>query len=425
MTTRIAPVIITIDGNIGSGKSTLIRELHEKYKSFIAVLEEPLDDKLLKLLKQYYNDPITYSYLFQYKILKNKYNHLKRLVEECGHYKIIIMERSFRADKECFFDHYFEGEYISNKQYEKYMKLYNKIIIWYDSTFKNIPTELRKNNVQIYLESLSIEELLRRIMVRKRPGEDCITNSYLAEINRKYAHFSFDCIIGSPYTLQEASKQILEIINTKCHLNHGLFTFNGSIEVIMGPMFAGKTTQLIRKLCELDSDKILCINHRTDTRYTAETREMRGSQRTSSQEWNTSCIVSHDLQSYASISSGSELINLLKTGSLASYDIIATDEGQFFTDIVGFAEFCSMIGKTVLIATLNTTFLREPFGDIGNLCAIATNIIHLHSKCAFCESPAPFTIRVSDAREKIVIGGGDIYKPVCQYHYLVRESSEL
>mmetsp|Transcript_21871 Transcript_21871/g.30107 ORF Transcript_21871/g.30107 Transcript_21871/m.30107 type:complete len:89 (-) Transcript_21871:893-1159(-) len=77
-------------------------------------------------------------------------------------------------------------------------------------------------------------------------------------------------------------------------------------------------------------------------------------------------------------------------------------------------------GKTVIIAALNGTFQRKPFGQIMDLVPMAESIQHLSAVCMLCYEPANFSLRTSDEKEVEVIGGTEKYLAVCRSCYMKR-----
>ncbi|KAL1442935.1 hypothetical protein MTO96_046177 [Rhipicephalus appendiculatus] len=114
----------------------------------------------------------------------------------------------------------------------------------------------------------------------------------------------------------------------------------GQIQLIIGPMFSGKTTELMRRLkrYEVANHKCLIVKYAGDTRYDDEN------------------ISTHDRQAMAAVKATS-LSNLKST--LSDFRVIGIDEGQFFPDIVDFAEYMADTGKVVVIAALDGTYQRQ------------------------------------------------------------------
>ena len=96
------------------------------------------------------------------------------------------------------------------------------------------------------------------------------------------------------------------------------------------------------------------------------------------------------------------------------YDAIAIDEGQFFTDILEMCEEMANNGKHIIVAGLDGTFERKPFGKLINLVAVAEKVTKLTSICAYCYNLASFTQRTTKSKEVELIGGEETYRPVCR-----------
>merc|ERR1719414_436250 len=104
-----------------------------------------------------------------------------------------------------------------------------------------------------------------------------------------------------------------------------------------------------------------------------------------------------------------------------NYDVIGIDEGQFFPDTVTWAEEMANSGKIVVVAALDGTFQRKPFGDILSLIPLSENVTKLNSVCMNCFGDAAFSKRITaeDDGKVEVIGGADKYMAVCRacfYH---------
>lgn len=139
----------------------------------------------------------------------------------------------------------------------------------------------------------------------------------------------------------------------------------GSIEMIIGPMFAGKSTELLRRVrrLEIAGRKCLHIKYVADTRYDAE------------------CITTHDNNKIKAVC----VKTLAEIGDKwKNYDVIGVDEGQFFTDVVPFCETLAQNGKVVITSALSGTFQREEFNSILELLPKAEKVKMLNAICKFC-----------------------------------------
>ena len=87
------------------------------------------------------------------------------------------------------------------------------------------------------------------------------------------------------------------------------------------------------------------------------------------------------------------------------YEVVAIDQGQFYNDIVEFCEDLANLGIIVLVAALDGTFQRKPFGNIINLLPMAEKVIKLTAVCVYCANEASFTQRIIESQEVELIGG--------------------
>eukprot|EP00055_Hartaetosiga_balthica_P007150 m.24196 g.24196 ORF g.24196 m.24196 type:complete len:231 (-) comp5628_c0_seq1:360-1052(-) len=173
---------------------------------------------------------------------------------------------------------------------------------------------------------------------------------------------------------------------------------NGSIHLIFGPMFSGKSTELIRRMKRYsiaDHDCVV-IKYSKDTRYGDGVR-------------------THDSQHLSAVAC-SKLEEIMD--SLDDIDVIGIDEGQFFPDVVSFSETMANLGKHVIIAALDGTFQRKPFNNILELVPLAEKVVKLNAVCMQCKNEeAAFSKRIGAETEVEVIGGTDKYLAVCRECY--------
>lgn len=169
------------------------------------------------------------------------------------------------------------------------------------------------------------------------------------------------------------------------------------IESIFGPMFAGKTSELMRKIKRhrLAQKKCLVINYFADNRYSTEPK-----------------ITSHDQLSIDAIKV-KQLCEVPKN-QLEDVQVIGIDEGQFFTDLIEQSEKWANEGKIVIVAALDCTYQKKPFNKVTDLLALSEKVTKLTAVCMDCGKDAAFTKRISSEGEIELIGGLDKYKPVCR-----------
>lgn len=172
----------------------------------------------------------------------------------------------------------------------------------------------------------------------------------------------------------------------------------GQIQVIFGPMFSGKSTELIRRLKRYQIARYQCliVKYANDTRYADK------------------AIATHDKQTLNAVSAST--LEPLKVKAL-DYDVIGIDEGQFFTDVVSFCETMANLGKTVIVAGLDGTFQRKAFANFLDLVPLAEHVVKLTAVCMSCFGEGSYTKRISSDQEVEVIGGAEKYMAVCRKCY--------
>jgi len=172
----------------------------------------------------------------------------------------------------------------------------------------------------------------------------------------------------------------------------------GQIQVIFGPMFSGKSTELMRRVRRFQVAQYNClvIKYAKDTRYSE--KGMATHDKNTMEAMPANCL--RDVRSLA-----------LKAC------VIGIDEGQFFPDTVEFCEEMANMGKTIIVAALDATFQRKAFGNILNLVPLAESVVKLNAVCMQCFKEASYTKRLGAEKEVEVIGGADKYQAVCRRCY--------
>ncbi len=173
----------------------------------------------------------------------------------------------------------------------------------------------------------------------------------------------------------------------------------GSIEVICGSMFSGKTEELIRRMkrAQFAKQKVEIYKPCIDVRYSEDE------------------VVSHDSHSIPSTPIDSPASMLLLSSDV---EVVGIDEAQFFDDtLVEVAQTLANRGIRVIVAGLDTDFMGNPFGPIPALMAVAEEVQKVHAICVKCGSPANHSHRLSKSNELVVLGETDIYEPLCRHCY--------
>ncbi len=170
----------------------------------------------------------------------------------------------------------------------------------------------------------------------------------------------------------------------------------GSIEVICGSMFSGKTEELIRRLkrAQYAKQKVEIFKPAIDTRY------------------DDVKVVSHDSNSIHStpVPSTSNILLLA-----SDVQVVGIDEAQFFDE--GLAAVCSQLadsGVRVIIAGLDMDYLGKPFGPMPALLAIAEHVTKVHAICMRCGNLANHSHRITNESSLVLLGETNNYEPLCR-----------
>ncbi|MCE7057897.1 thymidine kinase [Algoriphagus sp. AGSA1] len=170
----------------------------------------------------------------------------------------------------------------------------------------------------------------------------------------------------------------------------------GQIEVICGSMFSGKTEELIRRLnrARIAKQKVEIFKPSIDKRY------------------DENDVVSHNENSIRSTPVHFADDILLLSGDC---DVVGIDEVQFFDEqIVPVAQKLANQGKRVILAGLDMDFEGNPFEPMPKLMAIAEFVTKVNAVCMKCGDLAAFSFRLSDAKEKVVLGEKESYEARCR-----------
>lgn len=178
---------------------------------------------------------------------------------------------------------------------------------------------------------------------------------------------------------------------------------NGYLQLILGPMYSGKTSALLELKKQYTYSKMSCcvINYAEDKRY-------HESKLSTHDKIMVECNNTLDLDEFLT----EEIIN--------SYSVFLINEGQFFKNLKSNVyKLVENYNKIVHVCGLDGDFKREPFGEILQLIPICDDVIKKKSICAICENgtPALFSKRLVESNE-IKLIGSDIYKPVCRSCYM-------
>jgi len=176
---------------------------------------------------------------------------------------------------------------------------------------------------------------------------------------------------------------------------------SGYLEIILGPMFSGKTTQLIQyyKKNTYIGKTVCVINYSDDTRY------------------HDAMLSTHDKIMIPCIFS--KKLGDVDAHVVSTADVIIINEGQFFEDLFEFV--IAMVegkSKSVYVCGLDGDFKRNRFGKILDLIPYCNTVTKLNSLCSLCRDGTPgiFSHRITKETSQVVIGS-DNYQPLCRECY--------
>jgi len=182
-----------------------------------------------------------------------------------------------------------------------------------------------------------------------------------------------------------------------------LFPLQPLCELIVGPMFAGKTEELIRRLRRAShaKRKVVLFKHHADNRC-----------------GNDACTATHNGDRFPAII-------VAKAKEIRAYvlehdvDVVGIEEVQFFDEeiVEVIKELIYTHHKWVIAAGLNRDYQGKTFGPMGRLLVEGFEIYSQHAMCSVCGQPAYHSQRIVPATEQVLIGAKDAYEARCTLHY--------
>ena len=171
----------------------------------------------------------------------------------------------------------------------------------------------------------------------------------------------------------------------------------GRIEMIVGPMFAGKSTELMRRIRrhKLAYRRCVVIKYAKDQRHGENATEL--STHDNLRIKAVPCTKLYDAWNEARNS-----------------DVIGIDEAQFYPDLIQFCDEMADAGKIIILGALDGDFRREPFGSVLQLAPRAESVTKLSAVCRICGREAAFTRRLTSETALEAIGGAEMYMPTCR-----------
>jgi thymidine kinase len=171
----------------------------------------------------------------------------------------------------------------------------------------------------------------------------------------------------------------------------------GWIEVISGPMFSGKSEELIRLLrrAAIARQRVQVFKPKLDNRY------------------SEGDVVSHSQRRIPCelVERAEEIMPHLDPRT----EVVGIDEAQFFDEsLPAVCSHLANLGKRVIVAGLDMDYRGVPFGPLPELLAIAEEVHKIHAICTSCGAPAAYTQRLIESDERVVVGATGVYEARCR-----------
>jgi thymidine kinase len=180
---------------------------------------------------------------------------------------------------------------------------------------------------------------------------------------------------------------------------------SGTLELIIGPMFSGKSSELIKKIriLKIINSSYIIIKPIIDNRYDKNHIVTHNKE-------SEECIIVDDLKS-------------INDSQINNYNTIFIDEGQFLKNLKNVVLYwVEELNKNVIISGLDGDFQRNPIGEILDLIPYADKYKKLSALCTKCKDGtfAIFSHRLANnTNDQVLIGSTDLYEPLCRNHYLL------
>ncbi len=179
---------------------------------------------------------------------------------------------------------------------------------------------------------------------------------------------------------------------------------HGTIEVIAGGMFSGKSEELVRRLrrAVIARQKVQVFKPRTDSRHEPDRLVTRDQRELKAQ----------------TVENSKELRSSLEWG----VEVVGIDEAQFFDDgLPALVEELADHGLRVIVAGLDQDYLRKPFGPMPAILALAEYVDKMHAICVRCGAPANYSQRIAGGGEQVQVGDTEAYEARCRRCYVAFE----
>tara|TARA_B100000963_G_C22586389_1_gene653319 strand:- start:126 stop:668 length:543 start_codon:yes stop_codon:yes gene_type:complete len=176
---------------------------------------------------------------------------------------------------------------------------------------------------------------------------------------------------------------------------------NTRVEVILGCMFSGKSTELLRRTNRYRAigKEILLINHSYDNR-------------------TDESIKTHSNMKQTAIKTD-RLESILELDSFKTCDVIGIDEAQFFPDLLRFVKNAELHSKIIIVAGLDGDYKREPIGEILQVIPLCDEVVKLNAMDMIDRdgSPGIFSKRIVEGDDQVLVGANESYAAVSRKNY--------
>lgn len=175
-----------------------------------------------------------------------------------------------------------------------------------------------------------------------------------------------------------------------------------SLDIILGPMFAGKSSRILSIVSRYASlgISVLVVKHASDIRY-----------------GNEDDVITHDQRRVPCIR-----VESLNEVRLEGYQVIIVDEAHFFSELVHFVKrVVDQHGRNLFLVGLDGDSNRRPFGELLECIPLADRVERITAFCRSCANGAPGLFshrRRGPADQQVMVGGADVYETLCRRCYL-------
>jgi len=176
----------------------------------------------------------------------------------------------------------------------------------------------------------------------------------------------------------------------------------GTLQLIIGPMYAGKTSKLIETYSNAikNNHNVIVLTHSSEIRYSID-------KLSTHDQKQISCFKYDKINTFIQD----------KSDDIANSHVILIDEAQFFEDLLKIKKLVDVCHKNVYVFGLDGDFKRNKFGQILELVPHCDSIEKLTAQCTLCSKNAIFSCRIINSDEQVLIGSNESYEPLCRKCY--------